>query len=287
MKKIISAMFVFLTAGLSLAGWPLGNIGLDVDSPVTLLDVGRTATFRGPIIFPSSGSSSEDILNLFGNCDMADPGIYFGINSFDGFASITLDDEADERILFSSGGTPIFRNYSAAIELREQETDKRRFIGTVYKSFRNCSGIDVLCGVGNFEECNSAFTQMDNFDDNSDDASFIGATFVFGNTQFSAPPAPYFPQNPVKTIIQTRNSGVSSTLKVAYVSSARSMLQWFTVSTTGPMYIEIEYLPPMDSDQSGKLVYINGINMNTNEKLTPVFSSGRNYTVNLDGSSGI
>jgi hypothetical protein len=280
MKKLayIASM---LLACQAFATWPIGNIGLDVDRPMGILDANGVVVIRGKILIPHSDADAECIQGDFDNIDMSRNGIYFGISSCDGGPSITLEDgEGDDYFVFR-GGIPIIENWGGAIRLRNTEHNNQdTIIGHRTYVFSNCTDESVVNYVRDFDQCNSVLIQLNGADrytgegtPDYSDAAFGGCTLCFGDSNGYSPSIDSG-AGPIRITIQTSNFGeYEAALKIA-VNHTHSTTEWFSIEgISNCIILELMYFPPAYKGDPGRFQYISGIDGYDLTPLEPDFGN--------------
>lgn len=278
MKKLLIAFICALVSIPAFSAWPLGNIGIDVpDRPATVLDVGKVAGFRKGIIIPSN-DDHDGVAGIIDNTEAGDePGIYFGIDSNDGAASIKLnpEDPAAERLVFHTQN-PIFEHGdTCGIEFRSSDDGVVSHIGRREQWVTDADGHNIKT---NRVYVGPGYNELDVFveDDNVDSVGTVldfrfaemGSTYYSTHDRVKA-----LMPNPIKIRIFT-NGGLGDDLPQSIAVKVNGADFFFSENYDGCLYIELMYIPVFRTGEStdkfnyrGKLVYLSGIHISDGGEL--------------------
>jgi len=259
----------------ALAGWPFGNIGLQVDGdPAAELDVGGTIMARNRILLKHGTGAGIGV----GLADL--PGIADERGLTDGvyWYSFQDDDFYGIRPIDDGGGLELMGELqlkdNTFVRMVDSDFHNDGFgpmgewhIGHQVFSFTNCTSTNVIQKI-DIQNCDRCFVQL------TGDGDPMGACINL------VPPtrAPH----PVSLTIHTRQSGNNGEF-VFHVRSFQGNHKWFQIDSTDDAIVEMMYMPPFGDEKVGRLVLLRACEVEGAVGLTPSFFGGSGWTVKANG----
>lgn len=265
------ALAAVLAAGLprtAAAGWPYGNIGLNVDTPEAQLDVGGTTVLRGPCFMEVDGQRSMS--DIFEEAGEVPRGFWWWSTPEGDYYGIGPDREEDDHVAIR-GDTCVY-SWRSSVQFKRyahQHGSNDVYVGVSEISFTNCAAVGITNAVG-VEGCNEAYVYLSN----PDNGYFAGATLVLPRI---------YDANPVRLYILTYQHGEPGTLEIR-VGQIRPSL-WFSIASDDDMLVELLHTPPRGEDTCGRYTFIRAIDTNAQVTLQPEFRSGVGGRIQDDGGS--
>lgn len=246
MRRMWIVAAVVMACAEGWAAWPFGNVGLNVDAPAALLDVGGTNLTRGPVVIWTGYSEVSELLH-----DRPPPkGFMFWNEVEDDWQGIVSDDDDDGQLLIK--GPANFDSFRQSA----------RFLGG------GLGGGDSYVGIRQvaFTGCSSTNYVVSTFAVNefSDYYCFLTSSNGFRGARvnlFSGP------ESSTSRMVIITDKTENGSLIVSVGNK-----HWFTISAGVDMLLELMWTPAWPGRTKGRWTLLRAVEaMVPTESLDPVF----------------